>query len=231
MNTFDYANEALRRDLSAYAEALHTLVTTLPQARHLCDMVVKEMRLATALLAFANQQATQDLTQILYQLGNLWPFREQAYARTLGFTAEISEARTLRAEASRGLRILARQKNDPLAVEVSTCFDRITHYLEEEEKLLEECDRSIRPHAENMDLTRKRLNLLIAAIDARIPPTPEQQATLNAYTEAANILKNWESGVPLDERGVAILEECLAMLEQANLVFGGFLYPATHEQT
>jgi hypothetical protein len=226
MNTFDFANETLRRDLAAYSNALSVLVTTLPRARALCDQVLKETRLARALLAFTNNQLTHDLHQILYNLSNLWPYREAAYARTLGFADEIAEARSLRDEALRGMRLLARYGKEALVAEVSTCFANIARYLEEEEALLEECDRSIRPHAENMDLTRKRLNLLIAAIDARLPVSPDQQAVLQTYTGAAEILKDWESGVPLDERGVAILEQCLAMLEQANHLFSGFLNPA-----
>ena len=57
-NIFDRANEALRHDLEAYTRALRTIVTALPQARALCDCVVKETRLARALLAFSNRPPT-----------------------------------------------------------------------------------------------------------------------------------------------------------------------------
>jgi hypothetical protein len=216
MNIFDRANEALRQDLEAYTRALRTIVTALPQARELCDCVVKETRLARALLAFANGPQTADLAQLAFHLTNLWPYREQPFARTLGFADEIAEARRQRDEARRGVQMLAKQLNDPLASEVSGCFDNIARHLEEEQKLLEECHALIQPHATNMDITRKRLNLLVATVDARLPASPEQQAMLQAYNEAVAVLRDWENGVPLEERGVDILEHCLDMLEQAD---------------
>lgn len=98
----------------------------------------------------------------------------------------------------------------------STCFTNIARYLEEEVKLLEECHARIQPHATNMGITRKRLNLLIAAIDARLPGSQEKRATPQAYSEAAALLRDWENGVPLDERGVEVLESCLEILERAD---------------
>lgn len=216
MNIFDRANEALRQDLEAYTRALRTIVTALPQARELCDCVVKETRLARALLAFANGPQTADLAQLAFHLTNLWPYREQPFARTLGFADEIAEARRQREEARRGVQMLAKQLNDSLASEVSGCFDNIARHLEEEQKLLEECHALIQPHATNMDITRKRLNLLVATVDARLPASPEQQAMLQAYSEAVALLRDWENGVPLEERGVDILEHCLDMLEKAD---------------
>ncbi len=220
MNTFDYANQALRRDMAAYARALRTIVGALPEARLLCDKVLKEARLAQALLAFANSPQITSLAQIVYTISNLWPYRERPFARTLGFTEEINEARTYREEARRGIAMLARfTASDPLANELTTCLTNISDYLEEEERLLVECDQSIRPHAENMEIARKRLHLLIAAIDARLPATLETATTLATYGEAARLLHDWESGVPLDEKGIEILETCLDLLEQASLVF------------
>lgn len=220
MNTFDQANQALRGDIADYARALRTLVHALPRAVHLCDKTLKEVRLAQALLAFANSPHITPLAQLAYTISNLWPYRERPFARTIGFTEEIDEARAYRAEAKRGITMLARFANsDPLAGELTTCFNKIIGYLDEEESLLIECDQAIRPHAENMELTRKRLHLLMAAIDARLPPSPETTATLEAYREAARLLHDWESGVPLDEHGVVILETCLELLDRAGVVF------------
>jgi hypothetical protein len=216
MNIFDRANEALRQDLEAYTRALRTIVTALPQARALCDSVVKETRLARALLAFSNSPHAAELAQLAFHLTNLWPYREQAYARTLGFTEEIAEARRQREEALRGMRSLARQLNDPLFGEVNGCFENIAKHLGEEQKLLEECHSLIQPHANNMDITRKRLNLLVATVDARLPDSAEQQAMLQTYNEAVALLRDWENGVPLEDRGVDILEHCLDMLEKAD---------------
>jgi hypothetical protein len=219
MNMFDRANQALRNDLEAYTHALRTIVTALPQAQNLCDCVVKETRLAQALLAFGNSPQMTELNQLAFHLSNLWPYRERPFARTAGFDDEIAEARRQREEALRGVRLLARLGGDPLAAEVGTCFTNIAQYLEEEQQLLMECHALIQPHALNMDLTRKRLNLLVAGTDARLPDSSEQRATLHAYNEAVALLRDWESGVPLDERGVDILERCLDALEQATNSF------------
>lgn len=215
MNPFDAANTTLRKDLAAYSDALTTLVSRLPQARGLCDQILKEVRLAHALLAFATGPLVHEVGAILYKLQNLWPYREAAFARTLGFADEIREADELRQEAERGLKILVRH-NDALASELSTCFVNIGSMLAQERVLLAECDASIRPHVKNMELTRKRLNLLIAAVDARIPASTEQQSALRAYTATAELLNDWENGVPLDARGVEILERCLEMLQNAG---------------
>jgi hypothetical protein len=67
-----------------------------------------------------------------------------------------------------------------------------------------------------MDITRKRLNLLVATVDARLPDSAEQQAMLQTYGEAVALLRDWENGVPLEDRGVDILEHCLDMLEKAD---------------
>jgi hypothetical protein len=39
---------------------------------------------------------------------------------------------------------------------------------------------------------------------------------LSAYTEAVDLLRDWEGGVPLDERGVEVLNRCLRILEEAG---------------
>lgn len=216
MNTFDRANEALQHDLAAYSQALRTIVAALPQARELCESVVKETRLAQALLAFVNDARATEFSQIAFQLSNLWPYRERSFANTIGFDEEIAEGRRQREEALRGVRLLARYSSETLAVEVGACFTNIARYLEEEVQLLEECHARIQPHATSMGITRNRLNLLIAAIDARLPSSPEKKATLRAYSEAATLLRDWENGVPLDERGVEVLESCLGILERAD---------------
>jgi len=216
MNMFDRANEALREDLGAYAFALHTILSALPRARELCDSVVRETRLAQALLAFASGPQTATLSQIAFHLSNLWPYRDRPFAQTVGFNEEIEEAQRQREEALRAVQQLARYSKDPLAAEISRCFSTIAEYLEEERRLLVECHERIQPHAANMETTRKRLNLLVAAVDARMPPSDEQRLILSAYTEAFALLRDWEGGVPLDERGAEVLDRCLRILEQAG---------------
>jgi hypothetical protein len=225
MSTFEFANQALRRDLAAYASALSTIVHALPRARDLCDRIVKETRLVQALLAFATGQHAADLTQSAYRLRNLWPYRERPFARTLGFSDEIAEAIALREEAQRSLKLISRQNGDPLLIEITTCISNIQGYLEEQQKLLEACHSHIQPHAQNMDLTRRRLDLLIAAIDARVPDSDSQHATLRAYQATADLLRDWESGVPIDKQGVDILQRCIECLEQADVLILNLLNP------
>ena len=216
MNTFSRANEALQHDLAAYANTLNSIVATIPQAQALCDQVCKEVRLAEALLAFANGPVVSEISQIVFHLGNLWPYREQAYARTSGFADEIAEARRLREEARRGALLMARLGNDGLTNEVITCFDNIAVYLEQEQRLLETCHSRIRPHTSNMDVTRKRLRLLAAALDARLPVSPAQQEALRSYNAAIALLHAWESGVPLDASGIEVLDRCLELLKATD---------------
>lgn len=225
MGTFEFANQALRNDLAAYASALTTIVQTMPRIRNLCDQVVKETRLAQALLAFASGPQASEIGQIVFQLRNLWPYRDRMFERTLGFSEEMNEAHKLREEAQRGLKLLVRNNGDALSIELGTCLSNIHAYLEEEQKLLDLCHVRIQPHSQNMELTRKRLDLLIAAIDARLPSSPGQQATLRAYSAAADILRDWETGVPLDERGVEILQRCIESLEQADHLIIALLNP------
>lgn len=212
MTIFDRANQALREDLEAYAQALKTIVSTLPQARALCDQVVKETRLARALLAFGNSAQLAELSQLAFQLTNLWPYREQAFARTFGFDDEIAEAQRQRGETLRAVQILARMNGDALAAEVRTCFANIAQLLEDERALLAASHALIKPHATNMDMTRKRLTLLAAMVDARVPESPQQQQMLGIYNDALDRLRDWENGVPMDEHGVALIEQCLGML-------------------
>jgi hypothetical protein len=216
MNTFDRANEALRHDLSAYSYALHTILSALPQARELCDSVVKETRLAQALLAFASGPHIAELSQIAFRLSNLWPYRDRPYAQTVGFRDEIEEARRQREEALRAVHILTRYGKDALAAEIGRCFSSIAEYLEQEQRLLLECDKRIQPHAANMEITRKRLNLLVAAVDARMPTSDEKRVILSAYTQASTLLHDWEGGVPIDEQGADVLDRCLQVLGQAG---------------
>lgn len=213
MNTFSRANEALQHDLAAYAQALYAIVHDLPKAVALCDVVIKETRLAQALLAFASGPQISELGQIVFQLSNLWPYREEAFARTSGFRAEIEEAQRLRAEAQRANKLVARNTADGLGAELTMCFQHIADYLSQEQALLENCHTRIYPHTANMDITRKRLQLLAAALDARAPVSVQQQTALHAYNEAIALLHDWESGVPLDERGINVLDRCLDLLK------------------
>jgi hypothetical protein len=216
MQMFDRANESLRQDLEAYHRALQTIVVALPRAQALCDRVLKEIRLIRALLAFFQGAEGTELEQLAFHLTNLWPYREQPFARTLGFASEIAEAEQQHKEALRGVRMLIRQVNDPVAKELSTCFSNIAQYLEDERRLLAESHALIQPHSTNMHATRKRLDLLSAMVDARLPSSPDQQAMLQAYNQAVTLLTDWEKGVPLEERGVAILESCLDMLDRID---------------
>ena len=58
--------------------------------------------------------------------------------------------------------------------------------------------------------------MLVATVDAPLPDSTEQQAMLQTYNEAVALLRDWENGVPLEDRGVEILEHCLDMLEKAD---------------
>lgn len=218
MHTFDQANETLRADLEAYERALHTIVELLPRARDCCDQVVKETRLIKALLAFYTGPHAADMAQLAFHMTNLWPYREQPFARTLGFADEIAETRRQQEEAMRGVRMLARYANDPLAHELSTCFGNIAELFEDQRALLIKCHELIHPHALNMDLTCKRLDLLVAMVDARLPPSDEQQVALGAYTDAAALMRDWKNGVPLEKQGVEILSRCLDMLDRINVI-------------
>jgi hypothetical protein len=219
MNSFDLANEALREDLTDYSHALRAIVTAIPQAIALCDRVVKETKLAQALLAFTDVPETRELSRMAVRLSNLWPFRGEPYARTLGYTEEIGEAYNYAQEAQRALEMLKPYSSDVLMKEVAGCFSNIIEYLNGEQVLLEGCHGSIQPHVANMEITRKRLQLLAATVDARMGESDEQKEMLRLYTEAAKLLREWESGVPLSPQGVEILDRCLDILERTGQRF------------
>lgn len=138
MHLFDRANESLRQDLEAYHHALRTIVSTLPRAQTLCEQVMKEIRLVRALLAFYAGPEAAELEQLAFHLTNLWPYREQPFARTLGFADEIAEAAAQHKQALRGVQMVIRQSSDPVAREISTCFSTIADCLEHERQLLME---------------------------------------------------------------------------------------------
>lgn len=223
---FSRANEALHRDLAAYAETLRAIVMVLPHAYTLNDRVLKEVRLIDALLAFGSGPHVVEIGQIAFHLQNLWAFREQAQARTAGFLDEIRETREHCEQARHGLKLLARYHDDALAAELKICLQNILAYLEEELRLLEECQQNIRPFVSSPDITCKRLNLLVAAAEARLADSPERRTAVSTYSEAAALLREWEGGVPLDERGVAILERCLDIINQSSTIFGILTMPA-----
>lgn len=227
MHIFQRANTALQHDLAAYARALRTIVESLPEARRICEQILKETRLIQALLAFGSGPQVVELNQIAFYLGNLWPFRENGFERTLGFQDEIQEARQLREQARRGLKVIERHNDGALSGELETCLRNIIVLFDEEERLLQECHDLIHPYATGLDMTRKRLHLLVAAAEARMPETPERTHVVHIYSQAATLLNDWESGVPLDQRGVNLLENCLEMLEQVELFNEGLLTPAS----
>lgn len=76
-----------------------------------------------------------------------------------------------------------------------------------------------------MQLTRKRLELLSAMLDARMVASAEQQAMLQVYNHAVALLSDWEKGVPLEEQGVTILEACLDKLDQVDRMAAAYGKP------
>jgi hypothetical protein len=216
---FSRANEALHQDLSGYAESLRAIVAAMPQAKEFCNRVVREARLIQALLAFGNGPQVVEFSQIAFHLSNLWPFRDDPQVRT-GFEDEIYETRARLDEVRYALRLLRASKDDAIAAELHVCFSNIEGFLQEELHLLEECQARVRPFTTNPDLTHRRLELLVAAAEARLPNTPERQLAVDTYTEAASLLQEWQGGVPLDERGVAILERCLDIINKSSTLFG-----------
>jgi hypothetical protein len=216
---FKRANESLYNDLDSYATALRRIVDALPEARTLCDRVLKEARLAEALLAFGSGQQVIELKQILFHICDLWPFREHGPTRTSSFNDEIVEAANHIKQAQRALGVLSHFPDEAIAGELRTCFANIIQYLQQEGQLLEECNARIKPFSTNSDLTRKRLNLLIAAAEARLPDSEERGTAIRTYSEAADLLRSWEGGVPIDEQGVAILNSCIDLLTSSSEIF------------
>lgn len=217
---FRRANESLYSDLENYATALGQIVEALPRARALCEQVLREVRLAEALLAFGSGQQIIEIRQLTFHLADLWPFREHGPTRTSGFTDEIVEADHHIEQARRAIGLLARLTDDTLSGELKACFSNIVQQLAAERRLLAECHAAIAPFSANTDLTRKRLNLLIAAAEARLPDSEDRRSALATYSEAADLLRSWEGGVPIDEHGVAILNRCISLLGASSELFG-----------
>ncbi|MBX0327036.1 hypothetical protein K2Z83_04980 [Oscillochloris sp. ZM17-4] len=223
---FRRANESLYSDLESYATALRRIVSALPEARALCEQVQREARLADALLAFGSGPHVMELKQALFHIGDLWPFREHGPTRTSGFSDEIAEAASHAELARKAISMLARLPDDALSGELRTCFTNMAQHLKDEQALLEECHAYIAPFSTNSDLTRKRLNLLIAAAEARLPASEDRRAAINTYAEAAELLQSWEGGVPIDDHGVAILNRCISLLGASSELFGILSVPA-----
>ncbi|MEI6776466.1 MAG: hypothetical protein WCK70_06165 [Chloroflexales bacterium] len=217
---FKRANESLYSDLDNYATALRRIVDALPEARRLCDRVIKEVRLADALLAFGSGPQVIELNQIIFHIGDLWPFREHGPTRTAGFSDEITEAASHMDQARRAIGLLDRFSDQAMASELRICFTNMIQYFQDEKRLLEECHARIQPFSTNSDLTRKRLNLLIATAEARLPESEDRRAAIQTYGEAAELLQSWEGGVPIDESGVIILNRCIGLLGMSSEVFG-----------
>ncbi|MEI8309060.1 MAG: hypothetical protein WCF99_18505 [Chloroflexales bacterium] len=224
---FKRANESLYSDLDNYATALRRIVDALPEARALCDQVMKEVRLAEALLAFGSGPQVIEITQIIFHIADLWPFREHGPTRTAGFTDEIAEAANHTDQARRAIGLLDRFSDHTLAGELRICFTNMIQYFQEEKRLLEECHARIQPFSTNSDLTRKRLNLLIATAEARLPESPYRRAAIQTYSEAAELLRSWEGGVPIDENGVTILNRCISLLSESSDIVSVINLPAS----
>jgi hypothetical protein len=217
---FVRANESLFSDLERYADALRQIVSSLPEAQALCGQVIREVRLAEALLAFGSGPQVVELGQIVFHLGDLWPFREHGPTRTAGFSDEIAEAATHCEQAKKAVGLLGRLPDQSMASELRACLTNIQQYLQKEQQLLEACHAHILPFSTNSDLTRKRLNLLIAAAEARLPESEDRRRAVQTYQEAAELLRSWEGGVPIDEHGVAILNRCISLLGASSELFG-----------
>lgn len=223
---FNRANESLHYELSNYADSLRAVVETLPQAIELALQVVREARLAEALLAFGNGPQVVELGQVVFHLSNSWALHTGTQPRTSGFEKEIAESRQQREHAGRGLALIARYPDDAVAGELRICFTNITAHLDAALRLLDECQQRVQPFTANPDLTRKRLRLLIAAAEARLPDSPERRIAVSTYTEAAELLQEWEGGVPLDAGGITIIERCLAIINRSSGLFGVIQVPS-----
>lgn len=222
---FIRANEALLKDLNDYAAILREVVATLPTARALCERVVREARLIQALLAFSDGIQNAELSRIVLHLGNLWAVRDDRPPRSSGFSEEIVESQRAREEARQGLRLVTGGHQDPITAELQVCFNHVLTYLSEQEHQLERCHALLLPFRTSPELTRKRLNLLVAAAEARLPDTPERRAAVQTYLDAAALIGEWEGGLALDERGIAVLDRCLTILGQSNAAFGVLTVP------
>jgi hypothetical protein len=226
---FARANEALFQDLANYADVIRATIDELPQARSLCHQVVAEVRLVQALLAFGTGPEVAELSRVALQLSNLWAVREDMPAQASGFSGEIAESEAAVEQARRGLTLSARSSDPALAAELKLCFANIVGHLEAQQRLLEACHARLLPFRGSPELTRKRLNLLVAAAEARLPDTPERRAAVATYVSAAALLEEWGAGLPLDERAVAVLDRCLDMLDNGAHTFGAITLRARGE--
>ncbi len=217
---FTRANEALYKDLSDYVSILRKIIATLPLARAHCEQAVREVRLVQALLAFGSGREVIELTRICLHLGNLWAVREEGPARTSGFSRELEESSKARTMSDEALKLIAVHEQDALSLELRVCFLNIISLLKEEERLLAECEALLGPFRTSPELTRKRLHLLVAAAEARLPDTAERRASVQTYLEAAELLAEWENGITLDERGIQVLERCLMIISHSSESFG-----------
>lgn len=222
---FMRANEALLKDLTDYAAILREVIATLPLARTLCERVVREARLIQALLAFSDGIQAAEMSRIVLNLGNLWAVRDDSPPRSSGFSEEIAESERARAEAQHGLSLVSGKAKDPINAELEVCFKHVLDHLVEQQRLLERCHALLLPFRTSPELTRKRLNLLVAAAEARLPDTPERCAAVQTYRDASALLAEWEGGLALDERGIAVLERCLTIIGQSSAAFGVLTVP------
>ncbi|NJN17323.1 MAG: hypothetical protein HC822_14155 [Oscillochloris sp.] len=223
---FARANEALHRDLAGYADALRLIIAALPEARELGLRAVREARLVQAILAFGNGSQVAELGQIAFHLTNLWVLRDNTQPRTSGFDEELNETFAACEHARRGIALLGHRDDDGLSAELRLCFQNILRYLEDQLRVLEQCQQRLRPFSSGPELTRKRLNLLVAAAEARLPDSPNRQIAVRTYTEATALLQEWDGGLPLDGRGVAVLERCLDIINQSSSIFGVLTMPS-----
>jgi hypothetical protein len=209
---FAKANEALYNDLASYAAVIRATIDELPKARSLCQQVLAEVRLVQALIAFGSGNEAAELSRVALQLSNLWAIREDTPARASGFSNEIAESANAIEQARRGQLIAARCGEAALRSELEICFTNIIVNLRNQQQLLEACHERLVPFRGSLELTRKRLNLLMAAAEARLPDTPERRNAVATYSTAAGLLAEWGSGLPLDERALDVLDRCLQLL-------------------
>ena len=211
---FTRANDALCDDLGQYAATLRAIIEALPRAKRFCEQVAAEVRLVQAILAFGDGPEVAPLQQISLQLSSLWGVRDDLPVRATGFSVQIAESVRALEQAHRGLGLARGRTNDALTAELSICFTNIVGHLQAQKQILEECEEHLRPFRASPELTRKRLNLLIAAAEARLPDTPARREAIAIYAEAAELLAGWQTGITLDEQGIAVLERCLGLLSQ-----------------
>ncbi|MFV9504180.1 MAG: hypothetical protein AB4911_06405 [Oscillochloridaceae bacterium umkhey_bin13] len=217
---FVRANEALYQDLSEYANVLRTIAQALPKAKASCEQAVREARLVQALIAFGSGPQIIELSRLTLHLGNLWGVRDDLPARATGFGPQLEESVRARDLAAAGLKLASQREQDALSAELRVCFTNMIEHLHEQERLLKECDELIQPFRTSPELTRKRLALLIAAAEARLPDTPARNSTIATYREADQLLAEWSGGVTLDEAGIGTLERCLEIIRASSETFG-----------